>query len=195
MNIHAPQDERARDRRPFPSPQPLPEKGGSYFTISRWSTPLPRSRFFAFLLSSLILSRRSFTESAPVRTRLSEVEPGEWAVLDVKEHGGAIDVVSAVGQGTTFTVWLPRIVASGDSPATEKPDLSGHGQVILAVDDEPEVLAALEEMLATLGYEPAGYNDSREALEAFRADPLPLRGNGGNNPPRLRSARRPREAG
>jgi CheY-like chemotaxis protein len=43
--------------------------------------------------------------------------------------------------------------------------------VILAVDDEPEVLAALEEMLATLGYEPAGFGDSQAALEAVRADP------------------------
>ena len=39
------------------------------------------------------------------------------------------------------------------------------------MDDEPEVLAALEEMLANLGYEPVGYTDSRAALEAFRADP------------------------
>ena len=47
----------------------------------------------------------------------------------------------------------------------------GQGQVILAVDDEPEVLAALEEMLATLGYEPAGFRDSREALDAVRLEP------------------------
>ena len=33
------------------------------------------------------------------------------------------------------------------------------------------MLAALEEMLANLGYEPAGFTDSRAALEAFRADP------------------------
>jgi CheY-like chemotaxis protein len=42
---------------------------------------------------------------------------------------------------------------------------------VLVVDDEPEVLAALEEMLATLGYEPVGFRDSREALEAARAEP------------------------
>lgn len=35
-----------------------------HFTISRCSRPEPRSRFFAFLLSSLIFRRRSFTESA-----------------------------------------------------------------------------------------------------------------------------------
>jgi CheY-like chemotaxis protein len=47
----------------------------------------------------------------------------------------------------------------------------GHGQVILAVDDEVDVLHALEEMLATLGYEPVGFNSSHEALESARANP------------------------
>jgi DNA-binding NtrC family response regulator len=47
----------------------------------------------------------------------------------------------------------------------------GNGQSVLVVDDEPEVLAALEEMLATLGYEPAGFRNGREALDAMRAEP------------------------
>src|SRR5207244_3438132 len=44
-------------------------------------------------------------------------------------------------------------------------------QSVMVVDDEPEVLAALEEMLATLGYEPAGFRNGREALDAMRAEP------------------------
>ena len=90
----------------------------------------------------------------------------------VSEHRGHIDVSSALGRGTTFTVWLPRTErepGAGDSGPEPAPQ--GRGEVVLAVDDEPEVLAALEEMLASLGYEPAGFRDSREALAAFRADP------------------------
>jgi CheY-like chemotaxis protein len=89
-----------------------------------------------------------------------------------KEHHGFIDVESALGKGTTFTVWIPLqpeealVQAAAEAPAAQ-----GAGQVVLAVDDEAPVLAALEEMLASLGYEPVGFSSSLEALEAIRADP------------------------
>ena len=90
----------------------------------------------------------------------------------VMEHKGYLDVSSELGRGTTFTVWLPQTHGvPGEAEGEKAPLPQGDGQVILAVDDEPEVLAALEEMLAALGYEPAGFRDSREALAAARADP------------------------
>ncbi|MEO7743482.1 MAG: ATP-binding protein [Usitatibacter sp.] len=90
----------------------------------------------------------------------------------VTEHQGFIDVDSRLGGGSTFTVWLPRAAAApGAEEAASEPAPQGRGEAILAVDDEPEVLAALEEMLATLGYEPAGFSDGREALATFRANP------------------------
>jgi PAS domain S-box-containing protein len=89
----------------------------------------------------------------------------------VTEHQGYIDVASELGRGTTFTAWIPRVegAAAGEAPVAELP--MGRGQAVLVVDDEPEVLAALEEMLASLGYEPAGFRNGREALDAARADP------------------------
>jgi len=89
----------------------------------------------------------------------------------VKEHNGVIDVLSELGRGTEFRIWLPRTTAEQGTAEPAIAEVPGRGQVILAVDDEPEVLAALEEMLATLGYEPAGFGDSLAALEAVRADP------------------------
>ena len=89
----------------------------------------------------------------------------------VTEHKGFIEVASELGRGTTFTVWIPQIHAE-EGAADELETLPmGAGQVILAVDDELDVLHALEEMLAQLGYEPVGFGSSREALEAMRAHP------------------------
>jgi signal transduction histidine kinase/ActR/RegA family two-component response regulator len=89
----------------------------------------------------------------------------------VTEHQGFIDVASELGRGTTFTVWIPRVEGAAAEEAAPAEMPMGHGQAVLVVDDEPEVLAALEEMLASLGYEPAGYRNGREALDAVRAQP------------------------
>jgi signal transduction histidine kinase/integral membrane sensor domain MASE1 len=89
----------------------------------------------------------------------------------VTEHHGFIEVTSEMGRGTTFDVWMPSVQPEAGAPEVLETLPMGAGQTILAVDDEPEVLAALEEMLASLGYEPVGFNDSREALAAARASP------------------------
>jgi signal transduction histidine kinase/integral membrane sensor domain MASE1/CheY-like chemotaxis protein len=89
----------------------------------------------------------------------------------VTEHHGFVEIDSRLGEGTTFVVWLPRAEGLPSEEPAHGPPPQGKGQVVLAVDDEPEVLAALEEMLASLGYEPAGFGDSREALASYRARP------------------------
>ncbi len=86
--------------------------------------------------------------------------------------GGAIDVCTAVGKGTTFAIWLP-IAGEAAVPSAEaaaKPP-RGHGQTVMVVDDEKALVALSEEMLAELGYEPIGFTSSVAALEAFREAP------------------------
>ena len=71
----------------------------------------------------------------------------------VADFGGAIDVTTQVGIGTTFTIWLPardempRLAAE---PAGEPP--RGSGETVMIVDDEPALVALAEETLAELGY-------------------------------------------
>ena len=89
----------------------------------------------------------------------------------VAEHHGYIEVESELGHGTRFVIWIPRVQAQLEGEETQREMPMGEGQVILAVDDEADVLHALEEMLASLGYEPVGFNSSREALEAARENP------------------------
>jgi len=40
----------------------------------------------------------------------------------VEMHGGAIDVASAIDQGTTFTIWLPRQAAAAQTGPTARPE-------------------------------------------------------------------------
>jgi len=90
----------------------------------------------------------------------------------VADLGGAIDVHTIVGEGTTFTVWLPM---AGDAQAPHAEiaaDLPhGRGESVMVVDDEHALVAIAEEMLAELGYEPIGFTSSVAALEAFRESP------------------------
>src|SRR5262245_47022534 len=90
----------------------------------------------------------------------------------VMEANGAIDVASAVGSGSTFTVYFPR---SGDvSEGLEDAESTvpqGGGQRVLFVDDEEPLVVLATETLEELGYAPVGFTSSAAALEAFRADP------------------------
>src|SRR6266849_6235806 len=90
----------------------------------------------------------------------------------VADFGGAIDVKTQAGAGTSFTVWLP---ASGETPRLlaepvgELPQ--GNGETVMIIDDQRSLVALAEETLAALGYEPAGFDSSVAALQAFRAEP------------------------
>src|SRR4029079_6131122 len=61
----------------------------------------------------------------------------------VAEHHGYIDVDSELGRGTGFDIWIPRVEAQEAGEDTQREMPMGHGQVILAVDDEADVLHAL----------------------------------------------------
>jgi signal transduction histidine kinase len=90
----------------------------------------------------------------------------------VADSGGAIDVDSVPGRGSTFAIYLsraqPEDVAA--EPA-ESPVERGSGERVLLVDDEKPLLAMMAELLVRLGYDPAPFSDSRAALAALEATP------------------------
>ena len=90
----------------------------------------------------------------------------------VTELGGAIDVASTVGEGSVFSVYLPRAgEAVSDRERDELDAPRGNCQKVLIVDDEAPLVTLATETLAELGYIPSGFTSSTAALAAFCADP------------------------
>ncbi len=86
----------------------------------------------------------------------------------VTDSAGAIDVSSAPGRGSTFTIYLPRVEAPAlaEDPAAA-PVARGRGERVLVVDDEEALVAVTSEVLKHFGYEPVGCSDGNAALAAF----------------------------
>jgi PAS domain S-box-containing protein len=90
----------------------------------------------------------------------------------ITDLGGAIDVHSTEGTGSTFTLYLPAAEAAAVEGTGGEAGLPrGHGERVLLVEDEPALMLLEEEMLAALNYEPAGFTNATEALAEFLADP------------------------
>jgi signal transduction histidine kinase/CheY-like chemotaxis protein len=90
----------------------------------------------------------------------------------VTDLAGAIDVKSALENGSTFEIYLPLVeVALADATGADGPLPRGRGERVLLVDDEEPFVAVTSEVLSRLGYEPVPFSDSRAALAAFEAAP------------------------
>ncbi|GIX12629.1 MAG: hypothetical protein KatS3mg118_0588 [Paracoccaceae bacterium] len=93
----------------------------------------------------------------------------------IKQTGGFIFVNSVVGQGTTFSIYLPRhegeVQAQHAEDAAPEPvrDLTGQG-VVLLVEDEAPVRSFAARALRLRGYTVLEAASGEEALEML-ADP------------------------
>lgn len=89
----------------------------------------------------------------------------------VRDHEGAMHVVSAPGRGSRFEAWLPAAGERSAATIEETAPRPGNGETVLIVDDERDRLLGHEEMVAALGYEPVGFERSNDAIAAVRAEP------------------------
>lgn len=92
----------------------------------------------------------------------------------VHQSGGTIAVESAVGHGTTMTVFLPEVVP----PHIGLPSASGERarepgtEIILLVEDEPSVRLLTQHILRTHGYTVHEAEDGFQALDLIRRNAL-----------------------
>ena len=94
----------------------------------------------------------------------------------VSAHHGAITVESQPTRGTIFRVLLPTVspaasATSAASGATEGAAFARRARVLF-VDDEPQLVKLIEDLLPAANHEVSGYTDARAALAAFVDDPL-----------------------
>jgi PAS domain S-box-containing protein len=131
---------------------------------------------------SLIVSDTGTGMARSVLERLFEPffttkEPGRGTGLGlstvhtiVEQHGGFVDVWSALGEGSRFTVAIP---VAGDGALVEDPATvelaaaEGTGQLILVVDDEDSILAVVKQTLEVHGYRVLLARNGAEGVSAF----------------------------
>lgn len=85
----------------------------------------------------------------------------------MQQHQGSIEVDSAEGHGTTFTIRLPAFWGEVTQSSPPPDGASrGSGRVLVA-EDEVMVLALVERILTEAGYEVTAALDGAEALKKF----------------------------
>lgn len=85
----------------------------------------------------------------------------------VTEFGGAVDVQSTLSVGSTITLYFPESNDDIEATAARQSSPHGAGQTLMVIDDDPELVSMLEELVRGLGYSARGYTDSIAALQAL----------------------------
>ncbi len=101
-------------------------------------------------------------------------EPGKGTGLGlsivygiVKQHGGFIDVSSAPGAGTTFTVYIPIVKGKTASRRSGVQAVKGGNETVLIAEDNRSVRELTREILRKAGYHTIEAVDGQEAIDRF----------------------------
>ncbi|MEZ5717446.1 MAG: ATP-binding protein [Burkholderiaceae bacterium] len=97
-------------------------------------------------------------------------------------HAGAVDVQSAPGKGSLFTLYFPAALPSvplhspteqAEPPATSLPTstIPQRSRHVIYVDDDQALVFLVQRLLRRRGYQVSGFTDPREAAAVLRADP------------------------
>jgi two-component system, cell cycle sensor histidine kinase and response regulator CckA len=87
----------------------------------------------------------------------------------IQNHRGAISVVSRLGEGTTFSFFIPAFTESQQSNVTPDLAILEKKKKVLVMDDEPMVIETAKGILASLGYDIVETSNGSEAVAAYRS--------------------------
>jgi PAS domain S-box-containing protein len=94
----------------------------------------------------------------------------------IKQSGGHINVYSEVGIGTTFRLYLPRVLAKDEIAAQKnaRNSVVGRGETILAVEDNPGLRRVLVRQLQELGYRVIEAENAQDASALLEREKIHL---------------------
>ncbi|MFC0386050.1 PAS-domain containing protein [Muricoccus vinaceus] len=101
---------------------------------------------------------------------------GLYQVVDfVTQAGGHLVIDSQFRAGTAVTILIPRLLVPMPDGVQAWPGdadrLIGHGEAVLVVEDEPDILSCTTEGLEALGYHALGARDASTALTVLETRP------------------------
>ena len=91
----------------------------------------------------------------------------------IKHHKGWIKVYSELGKGTLFSIFMPATLEKKQSITKEKveyTDVAGHGERILLIEDEKELIECMNRALLMKGYVVFKASNAKEAFETYKKE-------------------------
>ena len=89
------------------------------------------------------------------------------AIDIVQSHNGFINVVSQIGQGTQFNIFIPATEVAEPNSVESLTIPSGNGELILVADDEATIREITRASLETHNYRVITVNDGIEAVATY----------------------------
>ncbi len=89
----------------------------------------------------------------------------------VTKAGGAIEVTSAIGKGSTFAIHLPLLGATRDSSGQVLEEAQRGTERVLVVDDERDLADTMQRRLERLGYRVRVCHSGDDALAVVKVSP------------------------
>ncbi len=86
----------------------------------------------------------------------------------VKNHNGILTVESKIGEGATFSIFLPASPKAADTTGMVREEVVRGTETVLLVDDEDMILDIGRQLMETLGYTILLARSGREAVELYR---------------------------